>query len=43
MNEIKVLNQKLRKYESVIADLEATLGEQHRKEEELSRQLEEVL
>lgn len=37
MNEIKILNQKLHKYESVIADLENELNTMHRKEEDLNR------
>jgi recombinational DNA repair protein RecT len=43
MAEIKVLNQKLHKYEQVIADLENQLGEQHHKEEELNRKIDGLL
>lgn len=37
INEIKVLNQKLHKYERVIGDLEQALADSHRKEDDLIR------
>lgn len=43
MNEMKVLRQKIQKYEGYIQDLEGQLGDLSQKEHQVNKQLEEVL